>query len=74
MDHVENFDLGNTAFDGNNEEKKSWACSGHTFSRSVVVFLSQLFNTSLFFFGCSWRLHLSTVVTSQLLEWKFCVV
>ena len=39
----ENINLGKIVFDDNNQERKSWACLGQPFSRSLIVFLSQLF-------------------------------
>ena len=35
--------LGEIVFDDNNQEKKSWACLGQICSRSLIVFLYQLF-------------------------------
>ena len=51
--------LGKIVFDGNNQERKSWICLGQTCSRSLIVFLSQLFIIFLIIFGCFWRIHLS---------------
>ena len=53
------FNLGKIVFDDNNQERKSWACLGQTCSRSLIVFLSQLFVIALIIFGCFWRIHLS---------------
>ena len=58
-DQEENFYLGKFFFDDNNQETKSWACLGHTCSRSLIVFLSQLFVILLIIFGCCWRIYLS---------------
>ena len=46
-------------FDDNNQERKSWSYLGQTCSRSLNVFLSQLFVNLLIIFGCFWRIHLS---------------
>ena len=46
-------------FDDNNQERKSWSCMGQTCSRSLFVFLSQLFVILLIISGCFWRIHLS---------------
>ena len=46
-------------FDDNNQENKSWYCLGQTCSRSLIVFLSQLFVILLIIFGCFWRIHVS---------------
>ena len=51
--------LGEIAFDGNNQERKSWSCLGQTCSRSLIVFLSLLYVILLIIFGCFWRIHLS---------------
>ena len=58
-DQEDNINLGKIVFDDNNQERKSWACLGQTCSRSLIVFLSQLFVILLIIFGCFWRIHLS---------------
>ena len=58
-DQEENVNLGKTVFDDNNQERKSWSCLGQTCSRSLIVFLSQLFVILLIIFGCFWRIQLS---------------
>ena len=58
-DQEENINLCKIVFDDNNQERKSWACLGQTCSRSLIVFLSQLFVNLLIIFGCFWRIHLS---------------
>ena len=58
-DPEENLNLGEIVFDDNNQERKSWSCLGQTCSRSLIVFLSQLFVNLLIIFGCFWRIHLS---------------
>ena len=57
-DQEDNINLGKIVFDDNNQERKSWNCLGQTFSRSLIVFLSQLFVILLIIFGCFWRIHL----------------
>ena len=51
--------LGKHVFDENNQETKTWSCLVQTFSRSMIVFLSQLFEILSIIFGCYWRNHLS---------------
>ena len=58
-DQEDNINLGKIVFDDNNQERKSWNCLGQTCSRSLIVFLSQLFVILLIIFGCFWRIHLS---------------
>ena len=58
-DQEDSINLGKIIFDDNNQERKSWACLGQTRSRSLIVFLSQLFVILLIIFGCFWRIHLS---------------
>ena len=58
-DQEGNIILGETVFDDNNQERKSWGCLGQTCSRSLIVFLSQLSVILLIIFGCYWRIHLS---------------
>ena len=57
-DQYDNINLGKIVFDDSNQEKKSWARLGQTCSRSLIVFLSQLFAILLINFGCFWRIHL----------------
>ena len=58
-DQEDNINLGKFVFDDNNHERKSWDCSGQTCSRSLIVFLSQLFVILLIIFGSFWRINLS---------------
>ena len=58
-DQEDDINLGKTVFDDNNQKKKSWACLEQTCSRSLIVFLSQLFVILLIIFGGFWRIHLS---------------
>ena len=68
-----NINLAKIVVDDNNNERKSWACLGQTYSRSLIVFLSQLFLISLIIFGCFWRIHLSkTCDESTVLVGIFC--
>ena len=71
-DLEDNINLSKIVFDNNNQERKSLACSGQTCSRSLIVFLSQLFVILLIIFGCFWRIHLSKLVTNQLFGLEFC--
>ena len=48
----ENIIIGKIVFDDNNQERKSWSRLGQTCSRSLIVFLSQLFVILLIIFGC----------------------
>ena len=57
-DQEDHDNLGEIVFDDNNQERISWACLGQTCSRSLNVFLSQLFDILLIIFGCFWRIHL----------------
>ena len=58
-DQEDIINLGKFVFDTNNQERKSWACLGQTCSRSLIVFLSQLFVILLIIFGRFWRIHLT---------------
>ena len=58
-DQEDNFNLGKTVFDDNNQERKPWACLGQTCYRQLIEFLSQLFVILLIIFGCFWRIQLS---------------
>ena len=60
-DQEDNFNLGKIVFDDNNQEMKSWACLGQTCSRSLIMFLTQLFVNLLNIFGCFWRIHLPKI-------------
>ena len=51
--------LGEIVFDDNNQERKPWSCLGQTCSRSLIVFLFQLFVILLIIFGCFWRIRFS---------------
>ena len=50
-DQEDNINLGKVVFDENNLERKTWACLGQTCTRSLVLFLSQLFVILLIIFG-----------------------
>ena len=58
-DQEDNIILGKIVFDDNNQERKSWSCLGQTCSKTLIVFLSQLFVILLIIFGCFWIYHLS---------------
>ena len=58
-DQEDNINLDKIVLDDNNEERKSSACLGKTCSRSLIVFLSQIFFILLITFRCFWRIHLS---------------
>ena len=58
-DQEDNINLVKIVFDDNNQERKSWVCLGQTCSRSLIVFLSQLFVILLVIFECFWRIHLA---------------
>ena len=73
-DQEDDINLGKIVFDDNNQERKSWACLGQTCSRSLIVFLSQLFVILLIIFGCFWRLHFSDLVTNQRFGLEVCAV
>ena len=60
-DQVDNYFLGKSVFDDNNQETKSWACLRQTCSRFLVVSLSQRFVVLLIIFGCFWRRQLSKI-------------
>ena len=49
-DQEGNINLSKIASDDNNQESKFWACLGQTCSRSLIVFLSQLFVILLIIF------------------------
>ena len=66
--------LGKNVFDNNNQARKSRACLGQTCSRSLIVFLSQLFVILLIIFGCFWRIHLSKTCDESTVELKFCAL
>ena len=58
-DPEDNINLGKIVFDDSNQERKSWACLGQTCSRSLIVFLYQLFVILLIIFGWFWKSHFS---------------
>ena len=66
--------LGKIVFDDNDQERKSWAYLGQTCTRSLIVFLSQLFVILLIIFGCFWRIQCQKLVTNQLLRLEICAV
>ena len=58
-DREDIFHLGKIVFEDNNQEKNAWSCLGLRSSRSLNVFLSQLFVILLITFDCFWRFHFS---------------
>ena len=58
-DQKVNNNLGKIVFVDNNQERKFWACLGQTCSRSLILFVCQLFVILLIIFGCFWRTNLS---------------
>ena len=73
-DQEDNINLGKIVFDDNNQERKSWACLGQTCSRSLIVFLSQLFVILVIIFGCFGDFTFQNLVTKQLFGLEFCAV
>ena len=73
-DQEDNTNLCKIVFDDNNQERKSWACLGQTCSRSLIVFLSQLFVILLIIFGCFWRIHLSKTSDESTVWVRICAV
>ena len=69
----DNLNLGKIVFD-DTQKRKSWACLGQTCSRSLIVFLSQLFVILLIIFCCFWRIHLSKTCDNQLSGLESCAV
>ena len=70
----DDFNLGEIVFHDNNQERKCWANLAETCSRSLIVFLSQLFVifwSSVVAFG---EFTFQKFVTNQLFELQFCVV
>ena len=66
--------LGKILIVDTNQEGKSWSCLGESCSRSLIVFLSQLFDTSLIVFGCFPRIHLSKIGIKKMFKWDVCAV
>ena len=73
-DQKNNINLGQIVLANNNQERKSLACLGQTCSRSLILFMSQLFVicwSSLVAFG---ELNFQKLVTNQLFELEFCAL
>ena len=66
--------LDKIVFDDNNQERKSCSCLGQTCSRSLIVFLSQLFVILLISLVAFGEFIFQKLVTNQLFGLKFCVV
>ena len=75
VDQGDNNNLTRLVFYDNNEERKSWAYLGQTCSRSLTVFLSQLFPFLVNIFSCFWKIHVSKTC-AETIVWLtfFCVV
>ena len=73
-DQEDNINLGKTVFHENNQERKSWACLGQTCSRTLVVFLSQVYVILLIIFGWFSEFTFRKLVTNQLFGLEFCAV
>ena len=73
-DQEDNINLGKNVFDDNNHEKKSWNCLEETCSRSLILFLSQLFVILLIIFGCFEEFTFQKRVTNQQFGLEFCAV
>ena len=58
-DDTDNINLDKIVFDDQNFERRSWSCLGQTCSRSLIVFLSQIFVILLIICGCFWRIRLA---------------
>ena len=71
-DQEDNIHLGKIVFDDNNQERKSCSCLGQTSSRSLIVFLSQLFVILLIIFGAFGEFTSQKLVTNQLFGLEFC--
>ena len=72
QEHIIN--LGQFVFDDNNQQRKSWACLGQSCSRSLFVFLSQLFVVLLIIFSCFWKIHISKTCDENIVWVGICVV
>ena len=75
-DQEDNINLGELVFEVNNQERKSWTCLGQTCSRSLIMFLYQLFVISLIIFGlvAFGEFTFQKFVTNQLFALEFCAV
>ena len=56
---ADQINLDKIVFDEKNSERKSWSCIGHSCSRSLIVFLFQIFVILLGIVGSFWRKPLS---------------
>ena len=73
-DQEDKINLGKTVFDDNNWERKSCAYLGQTCSRSLIVFLSQIFVIWLSSFVAFGELTLQKLMTNQLFVLQLCAV
>ena len=74
IDQEDNINLGKIVFDDNNQQRKSWACLGQPCSRSLFVFLSQLFVVLLIIIGCFRKNHISKTCDNSTVWVGICVV
>ena len=58
-DHADIINLDKIDFDDQNVDRGLWSCLRQTCSRSLIVFLSQLFVLLLIVCGCFWPIHLT---------------
>ena len=73
-DLEDNINLSKIVFDDNNQERTSWDCLGQTCSRSLIVFLSQLFVILLIILDVFGEFTPQKLVTNQLFGLEFCAV
>ena len=74
-DHEDETSLGNFVFDDKNQENKSWSSLRQTCSRSLTVFLSQLFvNLVDYLWLILENSSFKKSVTNQFFRLDFCVV
>ena len=63
-----------TVFDDNNQERRSWSCLEQTCSRSLIVFLSQVFVIFLSSWDAFGEFIFQKLVTNQLFALEVCAV
>ena len=73
-DREDNNNLDQIVFDDNNQEGNSWACLEQSCSRSLIVFLSQLFVVLLIVLVAFGEPILQKFVTNPLFGWEICAV
>ena len=72
-DQEDNNNLRKIVFDDNNQERKSWTCLGQTCSRSLIVFLSQLFVILLIILVAFGEFTFQKLVMNQQFGLEFCL-